>query len=58
MNLLSSLKMKTQYHHHTAIASNIIESWYSLAVAWVRMNPTNKTNKPKPRKQRHPIALP
>jgi hypothetical protein len=50
--------MKTQYHHHTAIASNIIESWYSLAVAWVRMNPTNKTNKPKPRKQRHPIALP
>ncbi len=38
-----SLKMKTQYHHHTAIASNIIESWYFLAVASVRTyDPTNK----------------
>jgi len=44
MNLLSSLKMETQNHHHTAIASNIIETWYFLAVASVRTYEPNKQN--------------
>ena len=52
MNLLSSLQMKTQYHHHTAIASNIIETWYFLTIALGtyepnKQKPTNKTKKAK-----------
>ncbi len=49
---LISLKMRTQYHHHTAIASNIIETWYFLTIALGtyepnKQKPTNKTKKAK-----------
>jgi len=51
--------MKTQYHHHTAIASNIIENWYFLAVASVRTYEPNKQKpRKKQRKQRHPLPYP